>query len=144
MVWRASGVFGRQPTVDLAFLVARAKELTMQIQAAETHLASLRDSFRSVETIAEDAGLRADLVAALTPPAAPPPIPMTRIRALKAFKVTFTGGRHGPEEYSGGPGCINDIPTAMVSRLRDRVQVVPASTEVHSVPLQVWMSTTDD
>jgi len=143
MVWQMSSMFGRKPVANLPFLVARSRELTQEIQSVETHLENLRTDLRSVEATADSAGLLADLRAALAPPKEPEPIPQTRVRALKAYKVIFNG-RYGPEEYSGAPTSVNDVPTQLLGRLKGRVQVVPPDTELRSRPLQEWMPTDGD
>lgn len=96
-----------------------------------------------VETTAAAAGLAGKLAAALAPPAAAVPIPHTRIRALKAYRIVFRGGPHGAEEYSGPPGTINDIPTALLGQLKGRVEPAPPGSEIHGVPLEDWMRTDD-
>jgi len=86
------------------------------------------------------ARLRAEFVAALAPPKEPEPIPHTRVRAIKNFKVTFDD-RYG--EYSAAAGSIVDIPTALLSKLKGRVEVVPPTTEIRGFSLEPWMATDD-
>ncbi len=66
-VWQLPAVFGRKPVVDLPFLLARSRELTLQLQAAETQVESLKADLRSVEATVDAAGLRAELAAARAP-----------------------------------------------------------------------------
>ena len=57
-----------------------------------------------------------------------------------ACKVAVNG-RRGPEEYSGGLTSVNGIPTAILQKLRGRVEVVPPITELRGIPLEPWMQT---
>ena len=141
MVWQVAAVFGRKPVVNLPFLIARSRELTAEIQSVGTHLENLRADLRSVEATANQAGLGDDLRAALAPPPEPPPVPMVRIKALRNYRATFSGGRYGPEEYSGAAGSIVDIPQALLRQLRGRVEPVAPDTELRGIPLEPWMDT---
>ena len=143
MVWQVAAVFGRKPVVNLPFLIARSRELTAEIQSVGTHLENLRADLRSVEATANQAGLGDDLRAALAPPPEPPPVPMVRIKALRNYRATFSGGRYGPEEYSGAAGSIVDIPQALLRQLRGRVEPVAPDTEIRGRPLEPWMQTDD-
>ena len=142
-VFRLPGRFGTTPPVDLPFLIARSRDLMQEIEAAERHVANLKADLRSVEATANQAGLGDDLRAALAPPPEPPPVPMVRIKALRNYRATFTGGRYGPEEYSGAAGSIVDIPQALLRQLRGRVEPVAPDTEIRGRPLEPWMQTDD-
>ena len=142
MVWMLPGVYGRKPAVTLDFLVAKAKEIERELRSVALHVEKLTADRLALDALADEAGLLGALERALAPEPVPPAVPTSRIRALKPYKVTFHG-RHGPEEYSGAPNSVNDVPTELVKQLKGRVEVVPLTVEILGRPLEPWMITDD-